>query len=590
MTRDSRDPQTGIRYQPDERAPAGLVAALAAQRAILFMPGLMLITTVVMRAGGAGESYTSWAVFAALAICGATTLLQAVRLGRLGSGHLLGMGGSGAYIAVCTAAIAEGGPALLAALVLASALLQFALAARLSMFRRFLTPAIEGTVVMLIPVTAMPVAFELLNDVPEGSPAAAAPFIALLTAAVSFGVALKAAPTLRLWGPLIGIASGTLAAVLFGVYDTQLLAESPWIGLPQFAWPGVDLEFAPAFWSLLPAFAFVTMITTIQGISNAVAIQTISWRTPRAVDYRVVQGALVAYGVGNALAGLAGTAPGAIRPSSAPLVELTGVASRNVGIATGAAILLLAFVPKVTAAILAIPGAVFAAYLTVLLSMLFVAGVKLIARDGVDYRKGMITGAAFWIGFGFENGLIFPERLASLGGSFLLNGITAGGLVAILMTLFLELTRPRRSRIELEFELSVLPRLREFLAAFAARSGWDTRMTRRLDAATEETLLTLVEDGEQDVRRERRRLVLSAQKEDGGAMLEFVVATGDENLQDRVALLGEQRGDTIDRIEREVSLRMLRHVASSIRHQQYHDTDVVTIRVDAPGSSRGEQP
>ena len=396
----------------------------------------MLITTVVMRAGGAGESYVSWAVFAALAVCGATTLLQAVRRGRLGSGHLLGMGGSGAFIAVCVAAIAEGGPALLAALVLASAVLQCALAARLSMFRRFLTPAIEGTVIMLVPVTAMPVAFELLNDVPAGSPASAAPFIALLTAAVSFGIALKAAPTLRLWGPLIGIATGALAAALLGVYDARLVTEAAWIGLPHFSWAGVNLEFAPGFWALLPAFAFVTMITTIQGISNAVAIQTVSWRTPRAVDYRAVQGALVACGLGNALAGLAGTTPGAIRPSSAPLVELTGVASRTVGIATGALILLLAFVPKLTAAILAIPGAVFAAYLTVLLSMLFVTGVKLITRDGLDYRKGMITGAAFWIGFGFENSLIFPERLEALGGPFLLNGITAGGLVAILMTLF----------------------------------------------------------------------------------------------------------------------------------------------------------
>lgn len=38
-----------------------------------------------------------------------------------------------------------------------------------------------------------------------------------------------------------------------------------------------------------------------------------------------------------------------------------------------------------------------------------------------------------------------------------------------------------------------------------------------------------------------------------------------------------------DAIEREVSLRLLRHVASSVRHQQYHDTDILTVRVEAPG-------
>ena len=34
-------------------------------------------------------------------------------------------------------------------------------------------------------------------------------------------------------------------------------------------------------------------------------------------------------------------------------------------------------------------------------------------------------------------------------------------------------------------------------------------------------------------------------------------------------------------IEQEVSLRLLRHLASSVRHQQYHDTDIVTVRVKA---------
>ena len=36
-------------------------------------------------------------------------------------------------------------------------------------------------------------------------------------------------------------------------------------------------------------------------------------------------------------------------------------------------------------------------------------------------------------------------------------------------------------------------------------------------------------------------------------------------------------------MEREVSLRLLRHLASSVHHQQYHDTDIVTVRVKAPG-------
>ena len=39
--------------------------------------------------------------------------------------------------------------------------------------------------------------------------------------------------------------------------------------------------------------------------------------------------------------------------------------------------------------------------------------------------------------------------------------------------------------------------------------------------------------------------------------------------------------------EREVSLRPLHDLASSVHHQQHHDTDIVTIRVDTPASGRG---
>jgi len=44
--------------------------------------------------------------------------------------------------------------------------------------------------------------------------------------------------------------------------------------------------------------------------------------------------------------------------------------------------------------------------------------------------------------------------------------------------------------------------------------------------------------------------------------------------------LGEVEDDTP--VAHEVSLRLLRHLASSVRHRQYHDTDIVTVRVDAP--------
>ena len=523
-------------------------------------------------------------MFATVAICGATTILHAVRVWRIGTGYLVVMGPTGAYIAVCVAAVAVGGPALLATLVVASAVLPLVLAARLPLFQRLLTPTVSATVLMLIPVTVMPAVFGLLTAVPAGAPGMAAPLSALAALLVIAGVALKATGALRLWAPIMGVVAGSGVAAAFGLYDAKLVLEAPWIGFPTGEWAGFDLQFGPAFWALLPAFLLVSLIASIRTVSGAVAIQRVSWRRPRAVDFRAVQGAVTVDGLGNLLAGLAGTAPNAATTVGASVSELTGVAARGVGIATGAIFVAIAFLPKVLAVVLAIPGPVVAAYLGVLLAMIFIVGMNIAMQDGIDYRKGLIVGVSFWIGIGFQYDMIFPEQVSEIAGGLLRSGVTTGGVAAILMTLFVEITRPRRSRFDAAFEISVLPKIREFLTAFASRNGWDAPMAERLDAACEETLLTLLrQEEESEEESGPRRLRLTARREGDGAVLEFVVAAQDDNIQDRLALIREEPGENSD--EREVSLRLLRRLASSVRHQQYHGTDIVTVRVAAPVSA-----
>ena len=564
-----------VRYEPEEQPPPALAIGLGFQFAMLTVAGIVLTPAIVVRAAGTGEDFLSWAVFAALAISGITTVLQAVRVSRIGSGHVLLMGTSAAFIAVCVTSLIEGGPGLLATLVTVSALFQFGLSTQLSVLRRILTPTVCGTVIMLIPVTLMPIMFGMLTDVPEGSPAAAAPMCAIVTLVVTVGVTLRATGVWRLWAPVIGIVTGCAVAGAYGLYDTQLVAEAGWIGLPSGAWPGFDLTFGVAFWSLLPAFVFVTLIGAIETIGDGVAIQRVSRRRPRAIDYRVVQGAVTADGVGNLLSGLAATVPNTTYSSSVSVTEITGVASRTVGIYIGAVFIVLAFLPKFMALILAIPGPVVGAYTIVLMATLFVLGMRVVVEDGVDYRKGVVAGVGFWIGLGLQNELIFAEALGAWSG-LLGNGMTAGGLAAILMTLFLEFSRPRPHRLRTALNADAYPTIDTFLTEFADTRGWSEAMTDRLRAVGEETLLTLIR---QDEKSEERRLQISARNDGRAAELEFVAATDETNIEDRMAVLGDRVAG--HQAEQEVSLRLLRHLASSVRHQQYHETDVVTVRVEA---------
>ena len=569
-----------VRYQPDERPPTLLSIGLGAQLAILTIGGVVFTPMIVVQAGGGSQSFLNWAVFAAVVVSGITTVIQAVRIGRIGAGHVLCMGTSGAFIAICVAAIAEGGPAMLATLVVVSSLFQFILSQRLSLFRKIFSPIVAGVVIMMIPVTVIPIVLNNLEKVPEGASPLAAPLCAAFTIIVVLAIALKAKGIFRLWALVIGVVLGALVGAYFGIYDGALVANAAWFGLPDGSWGGFDLDFGPVFWSLLPAFIFVTLIGAIETIGDGVAIQRVSWRDQRAVDFRVVQGAVAADGLGNLLSGLAGTVPNTTYSTSVAVTELTGVGARAVGAVLGIFFVLIAFSPKLLALIMAIPAPVVSAYLVILLAMLFVVGMKIVIQDGVDYRKSIVAGVSFWLGVGFQNGLIFPEIVAEFAGGLLNNGMTAGGLVAIVLTVFIELTHPRAKRIEVDLDASNLPKIMEFLRQFAAHHNWSERMVDRLLFVSEELLMSIIEDRKVEQHVAARRLRLTATKDSNGAVLEFIAAIGDENFEDRLAVIGEQMTETS--IEKEFSLKILKHFASSVRHQQYHDTDIITAHVELP--------
>ena len=469
-----------IRYEPNERPPHFLTLGLGIQFVLLNIAGIVLTPAIIIRAAGTGEAYLSWAVFSVLCVSGISTVLQAVRVGRLGSGYVLLMGTSAAFIAVSVSALVEGGPALLATLVSVSALFQFALAARLSLLRRLITPLVAGTVIMLIAVSVMPICFDMLKNIPAGAPANGAPASAAAALACTTALALLAKGAWRLWAPVMGVVVGCIVASFYGMYDTGRIAEAAWIGLPTGVWPGFDLEFGFEFWSMLPVFVLVTVVGAIETIGDSIGIQQVSWRRPRATDFRAVQGAVAADGMGNLLAGLAGTVPNTTYSSSVAVTELTGVASRSVGICVGVLFGIAAFCPKATAIILAVPDPVVAANVTVLIGILFALGMRIVVQDGVDYRKSVVIGLAFWLGVGFENKLIFTDYLGGAAGAILENGMTAGATVAILLTFVMELAKPRRRRLEAKLNTDSLPRIETFLRGFAKDKGWGPAATMRL--------------------------------------------------------------------------------------------------------------
>ena len=569
-----------VLYQPDERPshPASLV--LGFQSVMTRMAAMAATTSIIAAAGGQSQAYMSWIFFCALVVSGIGSMLQTFRFWRFGSGYSLSVVSSSAFIPICISALLAGGPALLSSLIVVSSLIQFVFISRLSWLRRVISPLVAGTVLMLLASTIITVVLSRLSDVPEGAPPVAAPILAGTTLFILMMLRLFASSKFQQWAPVVGIVVGCVIAVPFGAYHWQLVTEASWIGFPSFPRTGFDLGFGATFWGILPGFVIVNMATTINSISDTVVIQQVAWRRPRATDFRVVQGAHHLLALTNLLAAALAALPNLIEAVNSARVMLTGVAARRMGIYGGLILIAVGFSPKLLALAAATPRPVLVAYLMFLLSLLFVQGMRTVFRDGIDGRKAAVIGVSLSLGIGFQNQVILPDLLTGTLGTLLSNGMTSGSVCVILLTLLMEFTSRRRRRLNVAMNLSSLPGIDSFLQGFAASAGWNEASTDRLRSAGEETLSSLLsQDGgsEEDA---GKRLIVAASRADAAIEIEFVVTTEGGNLEDKLAYLNEQP-ELQD--EGEISFRLLRHYASSVRHHKYHDIDIITVQV-APSS------
>ena len=567
-----------IQFEPEEACPPTLAVAVGFQGAALVLAPTVLNVAIAIRAAGLGDSYLTWSVFAAMLICAAITALQALQLGRFGAGHVVLTWPAAMFIAIAVASISAGGPATFASLMVVCSLVQVALAWWLPTFRRIITPAVSGTVTMLIAVSVLPIAFDSVRDVPAGTLPAAGPAIAGVTLLVSLIVTLRASGRWRLVAPFISILVGCAVAAAFGALDGDRIASAGWFGIPEV--PALSFELTPGkeFWALLPSFAILTLVLGIKTISDGVVIQQGSRRLPRAIDFRQVQGMVSVNGVGMLLAGIAGTLPPMANSSySLSLISLTGVAARRVGVGVAVITVALAFFSKFAALLLTIPGPVLGAYLMLAMGILFVSGCQTIVRDGLDPRRVLVVALASALGLGLHGHSITRDLFGDEMGGLLGSGVTIGAVAAIGMTLLLEATSTRRSRLDVTLDMASLSAIDEFLEKLASRLAWNEASTLRLRSAGEETLAVLLSQEEAAEGSERPRLIVVARPQDTMVELEFVATTRQENIEDQLAFLTDDAA--LPTVE-DLSLRLLRYRASTVRHQKFHGVDIVTVQVE----------
>ena len=243
----------------------------------------------------------------------------------------------------------------------------------------------------------------------------------------------------------------------------------------------------------------------------------------------------------------------------------------------GAILIMVAFSPKIIALVVAIPRPALVAFMVVLMATLFVQGMSIVFRDGVDPRKAAAVGVSLWMGIGFQHQQIFPDILSGTWETLLSNGMTTGSVSIILLTMLMDMTSSRRKRLKVDLDQSSLPAIDAFLIEFAAKAGWNEASIDRLRSAGEETLSSMMPQEDDHAANGKQSLTIRAHRGDRKIELEFMAIAEEENLEDKLAYLSEQP-EIQD--EREFSFRLLRHYASSVQHRKYHDIDIITVEVE----------
>lgn len=200
------------------------------------------------------------------------------------------------------------------------------------------------------------------------------------------------------------------------------------------AWPGIEMDIGSIHIPLIFAFSMAMLASVIENTGNIMLVQKISKRDFRRVSYDEIQGGLYCDGLSKITAGLLGTAVPSIYCDNLPLIEITGVASRRVGIVGAGILLLLAFMPKVSGFMLDMPGSVLGGFLIVIAGLLFHAGIGLVTMNRLNNQHGLIVGLSLVVGLIAESGTYFPNVTPDALTPILGNSVAIGGFTAFFLS------------------------------------------------------------------------------------------------------------------------------------------------------------
>ncbi len=477
-----------IIYAAGERPPWATLILLAMQHVLIALISLAY-PVLVAREAGASSAVASSVVSISLLAMAAATALQAFGRGSLGSGYLAPYITSAIFLGPSLMAARAGGLALVSGMTVFAGVTLLILSRLMRRFRKLFPPEVSGVVVLMLGITIVPVALPRMllgvnTQAASAEPANMAWVVGTLTLGMIVLLSVLPYRRIRLYATAIALGVGYAVAFALGMFDS--LPKDRAIALPMLSLielPTPGWQFAPA---LVVPFVAAALASSIKEVGLLVSCQKandVRWKRPNMAS---VSNGLVATAVGNVFSGSLGGVGVGIGAGNVGLAAATGAMSRSIGIATALLFTLLAFMPRFTEILAAIPAPVMGAGLLFVACHLVASGAELIASRMLDARRNYVVGLPLLAGIGM---MVVPDifvRAPDWMQPVLTSSLALPTLMALGLNLVLNAGVSNRARLNLALDKSASDAIGRFFERQGASWGARVDVIRRVGPATTE--------------------------------------------------------------------------------------------------------
>ncbi|MBO0422989.1 uracil permease [Enterococcus plantarum] len=203
---------------------------------------------------------------------------------------------------------------------------------------------------------------------------------------------------------LLGIVSGYLVALLFGIVDVEPIKNAAWVAMPNFEVPFVQYQ-PKLHLNAITTMAPIAFVTMTEHIGHLMVLNKLTKRN--FFQDPGLSKTLMGDGAAQIVAGLVGGPPVTSYGENIGVLAITRV--HSVFVIAGAAVFAvgLGFVGKLSAIILSIPGPVISGISFVLFGVIAASGLKILIDNQINFDKKknlLIASVILVIGIG---GLVF---------------------------------------------------------------------------------------------------------------------------------------------------------------------------------------